>query len=192
MALGLLTVSVEAAVNTTVTSVTTTSRTSYIKDNEDVRELTKSLVPSDTFYRIEKVTRKTKNDGAWMNFPSVSLFSSTANANLTDFFKSVGCEGNTNAYSITGSTPLVDSLFSVKYGLYSSEQNDNDMLNLVDMSGDTWLYEREATLPLGFLVASDLETDWQRDLGNPAEVQNNLCDVIGAERVEEGKSVNGL
>lgn len=183
MALGLLTVSVEAAVNTTVTSVTTTSRTSYIKDNEDVRELTKSLVPSDTFYRIEKVTRKTKNDGAWMNFPSVSLFSSTANANLTDFFKSVGCEGNTNAYSITGSTPLVDSLFSVKYGLYSSEQNDNDMLNLVDMSGDTWLYEREATLPLGFLVASDLETDWQRDLGNPAEVQNNLCDVIGAERV---------
>lgn len=183
MALGLLVVSIEAAVNTTVTSVTTTSRTSYTKDNEDVRELTQSLIPSSTFYRIEKVTRKTKNDGAWMNFPSVSLFSSTANANLTDFFKSVGCEGNTNAYSITGSTPLVDSLFSVKYGLYSSEQEDNPMLELIDSSGDTWLYRREATLPVGFLVSPDLEMDWQRDLGNPAEVQNNLCDVIGAQRV---------
>lgn len=183
MALALVLVSVEAAVNTTVTSVTTTSRTSYVKDNEDVRKLAESLIPSDTFYRIEKVIRKTKNDGAWMNFPSVSLFSSTANADLTEFFKDIGCEGNTNAYSITGSTPLADSLFSVKYGLYSSEQEDNEMLELMDRSGDTWLYHRLATLPVGFMVSPDLETDWQRDLGNPAEVQNNLCDVIGADRV---------
>ncbi len=182
MILTLAVVSIEAAVNTTVTSVTTTSRTSYTKDNEDVRKLTESLIPSSTFYRIEKVTRKTKNDGAWMNFPSVSLFSSTTNADLTRFFKELGCEGNTNAYSITGSTPLVDSLFSVRYGLYSSEQENQEMLELVESSGETWLYRRLATLPVGFLVSSDLETDWQRDLGNPAEVQNNLCDVIGADR----------
>ncbi len=175
-------VAMEAAANTTITSVTTTSRTSYTKDNDDVRKLTQSLIPSGTFFRVEKVTRKTKNDGAWMNFPSVSLFSSTANSALTDFFKEVGCEGNTNAYSITGSTPFVDSLFSVRYGLYSSEQ-DNELLELIDQSGDTWLYRRLATLPVGFLVSPDLEMDWQRDLGNPAEVQNNLCDVIGAERV---------
>ncbi|MCI9147040.1 MAG: YfhO family protein [Hungatella sp.] len=191
--LALLLVSVEAAINTTVTSITTTSRTSYVKDNKDVRELVESLVPSSTFYRIEKVDRKTKNDGAWMNFPSVSLFSSTANADLTEFFKDIGCEGNTNAYSITGSTPLVDSLFSVKYGLYSSEQEDEKMLELVDEKGDTWLYRRLATLPVGFVVSSDLEMDWQRDLGNPAEVQNNLCDVIGAERVllDAGGENNG-
>jgi len=183
MALALAVVSIEAAVNTTVTSITTTSRTSYTKDNKDVEKLAEALIPSDTFYRIEKVSRKTKNDGAWMNFPSVSLFSSTANADLTEFFKQVGCEGNTNAYSITGSTPLIDSLFSVKYGLYSSEQQNNILLGLVDRSGDTWLYQNLATLPVGFVVSGDLEMDWQRDLGNPAEVQNNLCDVIGAERV---------
>lgn len=182
MTMVMVVVAIEAAANTTITSVTTTSRTSYIKDNDDVRALTQSLIPSSTFFRVEKVTRKTKNDGAWMNFPSVSLFSSTANAALTDFFKEIGCEGNTNAYSITGSTPLVDSLFSVRYGLYSSEQH-SEMLELIDQSGDTWLYRRLATLPVGFLVSPDLEMDWQRDLGNPAEVQNNLCDVIGAERV---------
>ena len=182
MTLVMVVAAIEAAANTTITSVTTTSRTSYVKDNDDVRALTQSLIPSSTFFRVEKVNRKTKNDGAWMNFPSVSLFSSTANAALTDFFKEVGCEGNTNAYSITGSTPLVDSLFSVRYGLYSSEQS-SEMLEFIDQSGDTWLYRRLATLPVGFLVSPDLETDWQRDLGNPAEVQNNLCDVIGAERV---------
>lgn len=183
MILALGTVSVEAAVNTTVTSVTTTSRTSYIKDNQDVERLVDSLVPADTFFRIEKVTRKTKNDGAWMNFPTVSLFSSTANRDLTAFFKEVGCEGNTNAYSITGSTPLIDSLFSVKYGLYSSQQTEFPNLMLLRQEGDTYLYMRQDTLPVGFVIDPDLEDVWMRDLGNPALVQNNLCDIIGADQV---------
>ncbi len=181
--LALAVVAVEAAVNTTVTSVTTTSRTSYIRDNEDVRILTDSLPRGGEFYRIEKITRKTKNDGAWMNFPSVSLFSSTANADLTAFFKEVGCEGSVNAYSITGSTPLIDSLFAVKYALYSEEQWESDRLSLLQQSGDTWLYQRYYTLPLGFMIPDDLDDIWMRDLGNPALVQNNFCDIIGAEQV---------
>lgn len=180
--LALALVAVESAVNTTVTSVTTTSRSAYIKDNQDVEQLKDSLQPTSSFYRIEKVTRKTKNDGAWLNFPSVSLFSSTANSDLTAFFKSVGCEGNTNAYSITGSTPLVDSLFSVRYGLYSEEQEQGRLI-LLEQSGDTYLYERRFTLPLAFMMDTQIEENWQRDLGNPAAVQNNLCDVAGAEQV---------
>lgn len=176
-------VAVEAAVNTTVTSVTTTSRSSYINDNGEVKNLMELIQPEDTFYRVEKVTRKTKNDGAWMNFPSVSIFSSTAHAGLTSFFKAVGCEGNTNAYSITGSTPLVDSLFSVKYGLYSEPQIEDDYLSLVSQSGDTYLYERNYTLPLGFMVDDQMEDNWQTDLGNPALVQNDLSNVIGAKPV---------
>ena len=88
LALGL--VSVEAAINTTVTSVTTTSRTAYTQDNDDVRELVENGIPKNTFYRVEKISRKTKNDGAWMNFPSVSLFSSVANADLSDWFRQNG------------------------------------------------------------------------------------------------------
>ena len=107
--------------NTAVTSIPTTSRTSYVKDNQDVEDLVWNI-KSDTFYRVEKTDRKTKNDGAWMNFPSVSLFSSTANASLSDFFRRMGCESSTNAYSITGSTPLVDSLMSVRYGIYGDQQ----------------------------------------------------------------------
>ena len=72
MLLALFLVSIESAVNMTVTSVTTTSRTAYISDNEAVRKLVDSVLPADKFFRMEKVTRKTKNDGAWMNFPSVS------------------------------------------------------------------------------------------------------------------------
>lgn len=183
--LALAVVSVEAAVNTTATSVTTTSRTAYVKDNEDVRDLVAGLTPADTFYRIEKVDGKTKNDGAWMNFPTVSLFSSTANADMTDLFKKLGCEASTNAYSIEGSTPLVDSLFSIRYGLYSWNQGANPLLTLAGQEGDTWLYRKEYTLPLGFGISMDLEDNWQLDLGNPADVQNDLCTVLGTPWVLE-------
>ncbi|MBE5978147.1 MAG: hypothetical protein E7249_03290 [Paenibacillaceae bacterium] len=181
LALGV--VALEAAVNTTVTSVTTTSRTSYVKDNKASIDLTESLLPNPDFYRVEKVTRKTKNDGAWMNFPSVSLFSSTANADLSKFFKKLGCESSTNAYSITGSTPLVDALFGVKYALYSEEVGENEVSSLVSVQDEMQLWKNNYALSLGFMLPYDVENNWQLELTNPAEVQNDLSVVLGASPV---------
>ncbi|RKJ05892.1 hypothetical protein D7X87_07165 [bacterium D16-54] len=183
MLLALLLVSVESAVNMTVTSVTTTSRTAYISDNKAVRRLVDSVLPANRFFRMEKVTRKTKNDGAWMNFPSVSLFSSTANADLTKVFKKLGCESSTNAYSITGSTPLVDMLFAVEYGLYSEDPEDTGIREFMAREDETTLYRNRYTLPLGFLVSDDFQRQWDLELGNPADVQNSLADCVGAENV---------
>lgn len=181
--LTLAVVSMEAAVNTTVTSVTTTSRTAYKEDNAAVETLLDTLQPADTFYRVEKITRKTKNDGAWMHFPSVSLFSSTANADLSALFKKLGCESSTNAYSITGSTPLIDMLFSVKYGLYSAEPDASGIRSYLSQEEDTLLYENNYTLPLGFWVPSDFESRWDLEAGNPADVQNGLADAVDSAHV---------
>lgn len=181
--LALSVVSIEAAVNMTVTSVVTTSRTAYIADNQDVETLVSTLPGSPEFYRVEKVARKTKNDGAWMNFPSVSLFSSTANADLSDFFKKIGCESSTNAYSITGSTPLVDMLFGVKYGLYSGEAPPSGIRRLLEYEGETYLYENRYSLPVAWLVSNSFEQDWYVDIGNPADVQNGLADLTGSAHV---------
>ncbi len=181
LALGL--VSVEAAINTTVTSVTTTSRTAYTQDNDDVRELVENGIPKNTFYRVEKISRKTKNDGAWMNFPSVSLFSSVANADLSDWFRQMGCESSTNAYSITGSTPLVNSLLSVRYALYSEIPHESSLLTFLAESGETYLYENAYTLPLGFMLPELLESEFYTDSGTPAEVQNQLASFLGCSPV---------
>lgn len=180
--LALTVVAVEAAVNTTVTSVSTTSRTAYKKDNKDILEMTKDLSSDNGFYRVERIDRKTKNDGAWINFPSVSLFSSLAHADLSAFFKKVGCESSTNAYSITGSTPVVDSLFSVKYALYPEAQLNNRLI-LNRSSGETFLYENPYTLPLGFMIPDIMEDNWQLDMQNPVDVQNDLSDVLGVKHV---------
>ena len=173
----------EAAANTALTSITTTSRTAYTDDNEDVRELIKTLFPGTEFFRVEKVNRKTKNDGAWLNFPSVSLFSSMANASCTDFFEALGCEASTNAYSITGSTPLVNMLLSVRYGLYGAPQTDGQEKKFIESRGDTYLYRNNFSLPPGFMIPEAMYTGWAQDLDNPALVQDALCDMLGTEAV---------
>lgn len=179
----LVTVSVEAAVNMAVTSVTTTSRTSYVDDNEAVMRLADSLQPNSSFFRIEKVKRRTKNDGAWMNFPSVSLFSSTASADLSELLKKLGCESSTNAYSITGSTPLVDALLSVKYGIYSEQPEPTGLRTYLSQDDDIYLYENNYTLPLGYMVPVDFWGLWNLKSDTPAQLQNSIADAVGAEHV---------
>ena len=177
----LVVVSVEATLNMAVTSVTTTSRTAYVSDNKDVEKLVQAVrAEDDSFYRFEKITRKTKDDGAWMNFPSVSLFSSTAYAHCSDFFRRMGMESSTNAYSITGSTPLMNMLMSVKYGIYSEEpQAPGEMgLSYIASSGMTSIYQTEFALPLGYML-SDAELEaWDTHAGTPALAQNSLCEAL--------------
>ena len=180
--LTLFTVCVEAAVNTTCTSVTTTSRTAYTADNEAVETLAASLKGSADFYRIEKTDQRTKNDGAWMHFPSVSLFSSMAHADVTEFMKSLGCEGSTNAYSITGSTPFVDCLLSVKYAFYPREQSMDRLEYVQDYQG-TYLYANRYALPLGFMIPDIMKNEWHLNMANPADVQNSLCSLFDAPDV---------
>lgn len=176
-------VSMESAINMTATSITTTSRKSYIRDNKDVIYLVEELIPGDSFYRVEKMTRKTKNDGAWMNFPSVSLFSSVANADLSKLFRQLGCESSTNAYSITGSTPLINSLFAVRYGLYSEIADESPLLTYIGESGSTYLYENACTLPLGFWLPPEVEENFLPESGTPAEVQNSLTQLCGCGQI---------
>ncbi len=185
----------ESAVNMVVTSIPTTSRTAYVKDNEDTMLLADSI-QSSVFYRIEKGGSRTKNDGAWMNFPSSSLFSSVASAAMSDFFKSVGCESSTNAYSVKGSTPFIDALFATRYGIYPDQQPADGLKEQIGRQGSMWLYENKYTLPVGFVMPRDMETNWVLDSGNPANVQNDLSSVLGvsnllvpAEGVSEGKKL---
>ncbi len=183
----------ESAVNMAVASIPTTSRTAYVKDNEDTMLLADSI-RSSVFYRIEKGESRTKNDGAWMNFPSASLFSSVASAAMSDFFKSVGCESSTNAYSVKGSTPFIDALFATRYGIYPDQQPADGLKEQIGRQGSMWFYENKYTLPVGFVMPQDMETNWVLDSGNPANVQNDLSSVLGvsnllvpAEGVSEGK-----
>ncbi len=176
-----LLVTLESGVNMAVTSVTTTSRSSYVKDNDDVRALVAAArSESDDFFRMTKVKIRSKDDGAWMNYPSVSLFSSTASADMSDFMKKVGAESSTNAYGIEGLTPLTKALFSVRYGMYSEQPEDDGFMDFDTHEGTTWMYRNRYCLPLGFLVDAGFELRFDLGSGNPADVQNSLAFAAGA------------
>lgn len=174
----------ELAANTALTSFTVTSRSAYTKNNDEIKELVDEVRQEDTgLYRFERITRKTKDDGAWLNFPAVSIFSSMADAGCSSFFKAVGCESSTNAYSITGSTPLMDMLFGVKYGIYGSEQNDGEALELTANGDNIYIYRNIYTLPVGYALPQKLASGWMLELDDPILVQNSFCDSLGVEQV---------
>ena len=167
----------ELASNTAVTSGYVISKTDYTKNNDDIRELFAAHLPPNELVRAERITRLTKNDGAWLGFPSVSLFSSVANADCTKFFKKIGCEASTNAYSITGSTPLVNMLMGVRYAVYNKAQMNGEEKTFVESSGSSYLYRNNYALSPVFALPKGVE-DWTLSLDNPANVQNSLCDAL--------------
>lgn len=186
-------ISVELVTNMYVTSVTTINRNEYIEDYEDIRNLTEDVYSmNDDFYRLERMEMTAKDDGAFYNFRSPSIFSSTAYRDGTEFYKKVGCEASFNAYSITGSTPFIDALLDVKYAFYKNElENPRDLnLRFIDKSNDINLYQRLDTLPLSFVLSEQFINDYDYSSANPATVQNNFARTMNLSPMLDKIDVN--
>lgn len=180
--LTLIVLTVEMTMNTAYTSVTTVSRSTYLSYTDDYRDLIAKTQESDYgFYRFEKYARKTKNDGAWVGYPSISTFSSAAYGNMTDFYKALGMEGSMNAYSNNGITPLLNSLLNVKYILSSVPLEESSLMSYQDESGDGYLYKNNYTLSVGYMLPSSLEDMWDTDIYSAVNVQNDFSQLIVGE-----------
>lgn len=173
----------EASINMETTSVSTTSRTNYLKDTEPVLKLTNEIMSEDKdFYRIEKLYRRTKNDTAWHHLKGVSLFSSTASEPLTQLLGDLGFMHSTNAYSYEGATPFTTSIFNVKY-LIDNKENYNDLLELTAKDDEIYIYKNNYALPLGFLVNHELET-LPSIKNNPFAMQNDFINrAVGGDSI---------
>lgn len=174
---------IELGVNTAVTSVLITNRETYLSNKADYQKLISSI-EDDDFYRVEKTVRRTKNDGAFVGYNSASIFSSTTHAGVTAFYKKLGMEGNTNAYSFTGATPFTASLLSVKYLLSDSELPESDVYRLYADTENAYLYENLYTLPLGFMIPKDIDSLWSFTSSNPAKAQNSLANILSEDVFE--------
>lgn len=152
-----------------------TGYSAYLEDNEAIEKLVENI-DDDDFYRIEKLSRKTKNDAAWNNYRGVSIFSSTANGSFTEMLGRLGFEKSTNAYSYYGSTPFTSSLLSVKYVLSNSLIEEPYLMSLYDYdeAASRYLYKLDYCLPLGFMIPSDFTSNWVCEGNNPFAVQNSF------------------
>lgn len=166
----------ECAINYEDTAVGTTSRSAYLKDNEDIEALLATADRlEDGFYRVEKYSGlRTKNDGAWNGYHSASTFSSTSNGALSKLYGKLGMESSTNAYSYNGATFLSSALLNVKYVLSDRQVPEHTLLSYIDNAGDYYLYKNNYTLPLGFVVTKNITDNWDAKSSNPFSVQNSF------------------
>ena len=89
-----------------------------------------------------------------MGYPTASLFSSTSNGHVQDFYDKMGMSDSKVFYCFDGATPLSSSLLGVRYVFSRSANEDPSLYTLIDQEGDIYLYECRYSLPLGFMISS--------------------------------------
>ena len=133
----------------------------YMRDQESV----------NLFYRTETTHSQTLNDGALNGYNGISTFTSSANVKVTKFMQALGygAKNTYNRYCYEESSPVSDLFLAIKYRL---ERNgnviDNQFYPIAFSSGNVYLLENNAYLPLGFLAEpelADLSFEHQNDFG---------------------------
>ena len=133
----------------------------YMRDQES----------GNLFYRTETTHSQTLNDGALNDYNGISTFTSSANVKVTKFMQAMGygAKNTYNRYCYEESSPVSDLFLAIKYRL---ERNgnviDNQFYPIAFSSGNVYLLENNAYLPLGFLAEpelADLSFEHQNDFG---------------------------
>ena len=141
------------------------------KDTKAVLEYMRDQESGNLFYRTETTHSQTLNDGALNDYNGISTFTSSANVKVTKFMQGLGygAKNTYNRYCYEESSPVSDLFLAIKYRL---ERNgnviDNQFYPIAFSSGNVYLLENNAYLPLGFLAEpelADLSFEHQNDFG---------------------------
>ena len=197
--LSVIVIIVEAGANTMLTSLSTVSRPNYLENYETYHELQSEQAAEDrgVFYRYEKLNRKTNNDAMLLNYPSLSMFSSTTNGLVNHFYDRYGMRNSKVFYCSDGMTPFMSAILSQGYTFSNEKLPKDSMYQLIKEQDGVYLYRNTYSLPLGFCIApnetfetmliDDKDTAFSivaenKDDGMlPINRQNNLALRLGAE-----------
>jgi uncharacterized membrane protein YfhO len=176
----IITCVIESGVNTYLTSVPTVARSTYLTNYDSYQRLTSRTKENANgdFFRFEKFARRTQNDAMLIGFQGGSLFSSTINSRICDFYENYGMRGSKVNYCFEGATPVTSALLSVRYMLYTSNRGYDTIYELEETEGNLYMYNCNYTLPLGYMVTEGFENDTDYNDLNPLERQNELVHRI--------------
>ncbi len=178
----LILVVAELSCNMFETSIRTSNRTNYNKFYAEREGAVSWLKENDTgLYRTEILERKTKNDGLMWNINSATFFSSSVNSGIRAFYEALGMSSGTASHSTEGATPLMHAMLGIKYMLGTDDSMENALYKLVYSDDTGCLYQCNYTLPMGYVVDTDLAENWDLSDYNPVKAQNDLCHLLGIE-----------
>ena len=129
-------------------------------------------------WRAEVAMKQTLNDGTLLGYNGISVFSSAANARVSEFMQSIGIAASVagNRYVYQESDPFTNLLLGIKYLIDRNGRNVNPTyFREVARKGDVALLENRSYLSLGFLVSDKaLDYDATNHSGVPYDQLNNL------------------
>ena len=156
----LLLVTVELAANAAlgISSAGVGQRDNYMKNIDPVREAVTRVNKRDPdkFYRVEFLKDTVSNTPSVYGYKGASYFSSTAVLKVTDLMEKLGFRPSSAWYIYKGSTPVINSLLSLRYLLSKEDIYDNPLYPLVDEFNGIRTYENPYCLPLGFFAERDV------------------------------------
>ena len=139
-----------------------TNVSNYPKGTEDAQAVIQHMHnrEADTlFYRAETAHSQTLNDGALNGYNGVSTFTSSANVKVTEFMRTLGygAKNTYNRYCFEESSPVANLFLNLKYMIErDGKEKDNPYFDSVYNSGNVYLLENNAYLPLGFLTNAQM------------------------------------
>ncbi len=133
------------------------------------------------FYRINQGYEFSKNDAMLLGYNGMTHFSSTYNGAVNTFLASLGVGQGYIWNSGYGTTPLLDSVFGVKYLLADSAVPDF-YTKLQDTKAQTASYANRFALPIAYSTSSSAGTPTLTD-DNPFVNQNNLLNSISGDEI---------
>lgn len=182
----------ESSINTYNTSVGTVSRSQYLDELDDYASLYETArvmaleeaqeegqeTEEVPFFRVEKFSRKTKNDGTLAGYPTASVFSSTMNSYVMDMYKKLGMRYSKVYYGYDGATLFTSALLNVQYMFGENAREEGPLYTHVADSEDISLYKAECTLPFGYMAPAGYDI---AGTGNALKIQNQMVKELGAE-----------
>lgn len=161
----------------------------YPSHNDEVISLLNEAEKSDDdlFYRTEMTETYTLNDSALYGYYGVSQFSSAANVEVTRLCKRLGLYASEagNRFYYNTNTPVTSALFGLKYIIKRGGQlhTESYALELVGQAGSSTIYKNRYSLPIGFMVNSDVLGMTNKEAVNPFEYQNEIMHrATGSEK----------
>ena len=182
-ALALIAVIAESTVNMEDTSLGTVSRSAYLSTQKDYQSLYEQTQEwEDGFYRVEKFTRKTKNDGTLAGYPTASVFSSTMNSDVMELYDRLGSRHSKVFYTFEGATAFTSALLNVNYMFGTTDEYENSLYHLVGQSRNVYLYQNQVTLPFGYVAPTGYDLPMESTLETAVKVQNDLVNSLGIKK----------
>lgn len=151
------------------------NRHSYVKYVEPMKEVSKYIDENDNdankFFRQEFNRFSAINESTMYHYNGFSTFSSLAYGDTSRLIQDLGIAATGNSYRYYDPTPLIDSMFNIKYVM----AKDNKKLNAqnYELKGkfDTIsLYQNKTPLSIGFMVDENIK-NWDTKKDNPFDVQ---------------------